>query len=492
MESWSVAMAEKAFNTYFDQRPELTTGAAEYLLGKKSDDTTVKVYPTGRSSVLYPGVHYSLPAGYGAGTAAAFNDALSGASITGAGRVFTPPETIVIDGTIDNKFPRVLLGAVDGNNMLYSTTKTHSTTFVPSFAGTVLKHRTPYAAETGGIAGPRNDGGGFANIRVIGNSLATKLLEVDSVGHGTYRLVLDGCVGSVAAHFKCGVTGTDLSEATNIQHASIFLNVRQLDVGAARSCDCVWFEGSSNSNVCFIDDCVLELQHYDGDGLVGYSADNNIIVLRAYRPGGTGLPVIAKGPTASIPVGFEGNTFLRYSTNVAGYAEGTGDPGVIAGVTNMIVGLDNLNGTPVPTFGTGSFWPSITLGGMMRGYTSTGFVISDNTATAISERNGLGSKGLVIANGSESHLTLQNNSAAAKWLGRIINASGNFQMLRQAGTGYFDLGGVDAKMNALRITDGIAAPSAVTGQAQIYVDTADGDLKVIFADGTVKTIVVDT
>jgi hypothetical protein len=36
------------------------------------------------------------------------------------------------------------------------------------------------------------------------------------------------------------------------------------------------------------------------------------------------------------------------------------------------------------------------------------------------------------------------------------------------------------------------APATLTGKAQIYVDSADGDLKVKFSDGTVKTIVVDT
>jgi hypothetical protein len=42
------------------------------------------------------------------------------------------------------------------------------------------------------------------------------------------------------------------------------------------------------------------------------------------------------------------------------------------------------------------------------------------------------------------------------------------------------------------IKDGITAPGAGTGEARIYVDTADGDLKVVFADGVIKTIVVDT
>lgn len=41
------------------------------------------------------------------------------------------------------------------------------------------------------------------------------------------------------------------------------------------------------------------------------------------------------------------------------------------------------------------------------------------------------------------------------------------------------------------ITDGVAAPSTIAGLGQIYIDTADGDLKIKFGDGTVKTIVTD-
>jgi hypothetical protein len=38
----------------------------------------------------------------------------------------------------------------------------------------------------------------------------------------------------------------------------------------------------------------------------------------------------------------------------------------------------------------------------------------------------------------------------------------------------------------------VTAPGAASGKARIYVDTSDGDLKVVFADGTVKLIVSDT
>jgi hypothetical protein len=42
------------------------------------------------------------------------------------------------------------------------------------------------------------------------------------------------------------------------------------------------------------------------------------------------------------------------------------------------------------------------------------------------------------------------------------------------------------------IRDGITAPTAASGRAYLYVDTADGDLKVRFGDGTTKTLATDT
>ena len=44
----------------------------------------------------------------------------------------------------------------------------------------------------------------------------------------------------------------------------------------------------------------------------------------------------------------------------------------------------------------------------------------------------------------------------------------------------------------LAIGDGITAPAATAGYAKIFVDSADGDLKIIYGDGTTKLIVVDT
>jgi len=62
----------------------------------------------------------------------------------------------------------------------------------------------------------------------------------------------------------------------------------------------------------------------------------------------------------------------------------------------------------------------------------------------------------------------------------------------------YDLGSAGQRVRniyagtAFILADGVTAPSATVGFAKIYVDTADGDLKVIFGDGTIKTIVTDT
>lgn len=43
----------------------------------------------------------------------------------------------------------------------------------------------------------------------------------------------------------------------------------------------------------------------------------------------------------------------------------------------------------------------------------------------------------------------------------------------------------------IAIMDGIGVPSTIIGMASIYIDGSDGDLKIKFSDGTIKTIVTD-
>jgi len=63
---------------------------------------------------------------------------------------------------------------------------------------------------------------------------------------------------------------------------------------------------------------------------------------------------------------------------------------------------------------------------------------------------------------------------------------------RNNGTDRFSISPVAAIANTFALEDGITAPTTILGKALLYVDTADGDLKVKFGDGTVKTIATDT
>ena len=46
--------------------------------------------------------------------------------------------------------------------------------------------------------------------------------------------------------------------------------------------------------------------------------------------------------------------------------------------------------------------------------------------------------------------------------------------------------------NILFLRDGIDAPAAITGVAQIYIDIADGDLKIKFGDGFTRVLGADS
>lgn len=161
------------------------------------------------------------------------------------------------------------------------------------------------------------------------------------------------------------------------------------------------------------------------------------------------------------------------------------------------------------------------------------------------EKNADGTRGIVIAGGSTSFAPLTliqnhyssysagNDLVTSGLTGRVERVGENASQYEEfTGNGVWHLGlgklyvgsppsgtepiieaeGLNANMNLelrpkgtgavytpnhflagkIALLDGVAAPSTIGGLAQIYVDTADGDLKIKFGDGTVKTIVVDT
>lgn len=90
---------------------------------------------------------------------------------------------------------------------------------------------------------------------------------------------------------------------------------------------------------------------------------------------------------------------------------------------------------------------------------------------------------------NSTYLTLIGNNAAGNSSGSIYAPSGTNSIINNVGYGENTF---TAPALNLPIVDGVVAPATVSGIAYLYVDTADGDLKIKFGDGTVKTIVVDT
>lgn len=303
---------------------------------------------------IYPASSFNILPGNSAATNSTnIATGLSTISAAGGGVLSFSCGNYQFSAPIDNRYSQVL---VSGPSDAYATfhdggTPSYCVTITPTFAGTVLRHRTPY----NGPAQAVNTGGGFTFLRVVGNGAATRLLEVDSVRNGTYKLYLEDSVGAEAAYFTSGVTGTDVAEAADIQHANIELYIRQFATGAAQSANAVVFNGSSNANFSFNEHVYIYAQVVNGDAVRCVSADNNDLYVTAVVAG-AGKTFVAYGPTASIPVGCDSNNIKRITGVGAITAQGTNTGGVTAGVTNLITVLDTGNGTPQPTAGTGSYW----------------------------------------------------------------------------------------------------------------------------------------
>lgn len=78
------------------------------------------------------------------------------------------------------------------------------------------------------------------------------------------------------------------------------------------------------------------------------------------------------------------------------------------------------------------------------------------------------------------------NAADAFTAGALVTASDHATV-----NGYASISGATLT-NHLWVVDGLSNPGAAPGWAKLFVDSADGDLKIVFGDGTTKTIVTDT
>lgn len=124
---------------------------------------------------------------------------------------------------------------------------------------------------------------------------------------------------------------------------------------------------------------------------------------------------------------------------------------------------------------------------------------ADVVAARFSADSGIvffGSNGALIAP-SDGTFKMTNNAGTDFTLLQFGGTTSSFPAWQRVGAGFFakvadNSANTYVAMSQLLVTDGITAPVATVGYAKLYVDTADGDLKVIFGDGIIKTLTTDT
>lgn len=369
---------------------------------------------------------------------ALINTAMAALYALGGGRLMLPSGVIIIEVPVDNIYDRVI---VDGAGFVSwsdaGLTWTYGTQLYANFAGTAVKLRSPY-----GATNSKKKGGGFVGLMINGGLIATGGIEVDSVSQVLCNVYVTGVVGAgnAAAKVKAGITGTNLAEACDVQNSQMTFYCRSIDDTNELGVHSLVLDGSSNANPSFNQGqngyIAVVCQHKNGNALWGKSADNNDISVRATRAaGGTGKTVLASGPTASLPVGFELNSIVNASGVGDIYAEGTGDPGVLAGIWNKIA-PDYGNGTPTPTSGTGSYWAIDGGQGDLENYSMVHGVSAQTNAQAIAARPNVGTASHYIYNINENNLVIANADGA--WKIRVMSG-GNMDIARLSGTGKLNL-----------------------------------------------------
>lgn len=356
--------------------------------------------------------------GAASANATLINAAIQSIGTAGGGTIYLPCGDIYINATIDNNKPFVLIQGCGGpHNVLgfggsIGADQTYATRIMPTFAcsrtSPALYHRTP-----SGSTNSKHSGGGFKWIAVDGNSVCGEGLTVNSVTYGQYEVAVSNTVGTEAVYVTTGITGTDTSDAADVQQANFKLMIT-LPSGSSSG---VVLDGSTNANTSFNTFNILA-RHCNGHVLDAINADNNFFSIQAARcGGGTGNLVMMRGTTATKLGGYR-NTFVTLSGIGAIFAEGTGTAGVTQGVINYIANVDASNLTPAPTNGLNSLWSyrfdyNVTLG---MAFGPIGIADSATNANACRNFVNATAASMYICNGTNAPLVLSNTAASLQWL----------------------------------------------------------------------------
>lgn len=356
----------------------------------------------------------------------------------GGGEVILPPtgtSYIAINATIDNIHSNVMVRGT-GRGWSHDTGANQArggTRILSTAAITMARHRTP----SGGPTTPREDGGGFIGITFDSGATATRIMHVTSRYGGVYNFYFVNCEGTEAVLFDSLVTGTTLGESADNQNFDLDVVGRLLDTAASDACIGVVFDGSSNANTSISAKVIsIDIIHTNGDAVWFKNADNLLVNMLRSIAVGTGRPFLVSGSRAGNATYTDALHIDEYSGTNAASVEGTDTPGVVVAGKIIIDRLDNANGTPLPTGGTGAIIVRRNSIGNCAGYGFENLVAGEGQFAVISGKAAIPSTAsMLLYNGSGNHLIFADGTNT--WGIRI---SGNdLEFIRTAGTGKLNL-----------------------------------------------------
>jgi hypothetical protein len=190
----------------------------------------------------------------------------------------------------------------------------------------------------------------------------------------------------------------------------------------------------------------------------------------------------------STSVGFSSSS--SFSSTAIGYNANASNTGTAVGHS---ANSSNTRAIAIGNSATSSRFGSIAIGYTANAGTSGSYSMALGAGSNVSASNAIliSAKGTTQTNSTANTFEVNlNNTTSVFRFGNTVdgwlNSTGNFAIGSSTPNSKLDIAG------DIAITDGITAPTATVGKAKIYVDTADGDLKIVFGDGTVKTIVTDS
>ncbi|MGH6823038.1 MAG: hypothetical protein ACREC4_06025, partial [Methylocella sp.] len=207
---------------------------------------------------------------------AAIQAACTAAAGTGAGFVYLPAGVIYVAAALDNNCSNVFVVGMGRNGSRFFPSNTNidaGTQIFGTTANAILRHRTVY----GTSSTQENTGGGFLNLSVWGNGIATDGLIIDTISGGTYSFDCMESVGTECVLTTAGTLGTNVaSNSVGNQNMNMDVFCSQISTGAASSANCFNFAGSTTLNTSY---SAMRLTGQFGSGIFAQftDADNNTI-----------------------------------------------------------------------------------------------------------------------------------------------------------------------------------------------------------------------